>query len=36
LCETALMMAIQHRAPPQGLVHHSDSKNVQASCSWAA
>src|SRR4051794_23764307 len=24
LCENALLMAIQHRAPPQGLIHHSD------------
>jgi putative transposase len=24
LCENALMMAIQHRAPPRGLIHHSD------------
>jgi transposase InsO family protein len=24
LCENALMMAIQHRASPWGLIHHSD------------
>jgi putative transposase len=24
LCENALLMAIQHRAPPRGLIHHSD------------
>jgi putative transposase len=31
LCETALMMAIQHRAPPRGLIHHSD-RGVQYAC----
>jgi putative transposase len=32
----ALTMAIQRRRPRVGLVHHSDSKSVSASCSWAA
>src|SRR3954465_13917685 len=31
LCENALMMAIGHRAPPQGLIHHSD-RGVQYAC----
>ena len=31
LCENALMMAIQHRAPPRGLIHHSD-RGVQYAC----
>jgi putative transposase len=31
LCENALMMAIQHRAPPWGLIHHSD-RSVQYAC----
>jgi putative transposase len=31
LCENALMMAIQHRAPPPGLIHHSD-RGVQYAC----
>jgi putative transposase len=31
LCENALMMAIQHRAPPPGLLHHSD-RGVQYAC----
>src|SRR3954462_3027162 len=31
LCENALMMAIQHRAPPPGLVHYSD-RGVQYAC----
>jgi putative transposase len=31
LCEKALMMAIQHRAPPRGLIHHSD-RGVQYAC----
>ena len=32
----ALTMAIQRRRPGAGLIHHSDSKSVPASCSWAA
>jgi putative transposase len=32
----ALDMALKRRRPLPGLMHHSDSKNVQASCSWAA
>jgi transposase InsO family protein len=32
----ALTMAIQRQKPPPGLIHHSDSKNVWASCSRAA
>ena len=32
----ALIMAIQRQRPGAGLIHHSDSKSVQASCSWAA
>ena len=32
----ALIMAIQRRRPGAGLIHHSDSKSVSASCSWAA
>jgi putative transposase len=31
LCEDALMMAIRHRAPPAGLIHHSD-RGVQYAC----
>lgn len=31
LCEKALMMAIQHHAPPAGLIHHSD-RGVQYAC----
>src|SRR3954469_14918066 len=31
LCENALMMAIGHRTPPQGLIHHSD-RGVQYAC----
>ena len=31
LCENALRMAIQHRAPPRGLIHHSD-RGVQYAC----
>ena len=31
LCENALMMAIQHRVPPRGLIHHSD-RGVQYAC----
>jgi len=32
----ALTMAIQRQKPPPGLIQHSDSKNVWASCSRAA
>jgi putative transposase len=32
----ALTMAIQRQKPPPGLIHHSDSKSVWASCSRAA
>jgi len=32
----ALRMAYWRRRPPPGLLAHSDSKNVRASCSWAA
>ena len=32
----ALTRAIQHQKPPPGLIHHSDSKSVWASCSRAA
>ncbi len=31
LCEDALTMAIQHHAPPAGLIHHSD-RGVQYAC----
>ena len=31
MCENALMMAIQHRAPPRGLIHHSD-RGAQYAC----
>jgi putative transposase len=31
LCEKALRIAIQHRAPPPGLIHHSD-RGVQYPC----
>ena len=31
LCENALMMAIGHRTPPQGLIHQSD-RGVQYAC----
>ena len=31
ICENALLMAIQHRAPPRGLIHHSD-RGVQYAC----
>jgi putative transposase len=31
LCENALRMAIQHHAPPAGLIHHSD-RGVQYAC----
>jgi putative transposase len=33
LAIAALTMAIQRQKPPFGLIHHSDSKNVWASCS---
>jgi putative transposase len=32
----ALNMAIERQRPAPGLIHHSDSKSVPASCSWAA
>ena len=32
----ALNMAIERQRPLPGLIHHSDSKSVPASCSWAA
>ena len=32
----ALTMAIQRQRPGARLIHHSDSKSVPASCSWAA
>jgi transposase InsO family protein len=32
----ALAMAWFRRKPRAGVVFHSDSKNVGASCSWAA
>jgi putative transposase len=35
LCENALMMAIQHRAPPRGLIHHSD-RGVQGGFKWSS
>ena len=31
MCADALRMAIQHRAPPAGLIHHSD-RGVQYAC----
>jgi len=31
----ALNMALEQRKA-RGVIHHSDSKNVRASCSWAA
>jgi putative transposase len=36
LCVDALVMALQRYRPPEGLIHHSDSKSALASCSWAA
>ena len=36
LCVDALVMALQRCQPPRGLIHHSDSQSVLASCSWAA
>ena len=36
LCTDALVMALQRYRPPRGLIHHSDSQSVLASCSWAA
>ena len=36
LCIDALVMALQRCQPPRGLIHHSDSQSVLASCSWAA
>jgi putative transposase len=36
LCVDALVMALQRCRPPEGLIHHSDSKSARASCSWAA
>ena len=35
LCENALMMAIQHRAPPRGLIHHSD-RGAQGGFKWSS
>jgi putative transposase len=32
----ALKSAIRGRQPPKGCIHHSDSKSIPASCSWAA
>ena len=31
LCQNTLRMAIQHQAPPAGLIHHSD-RGVQYAC----
>ena len=36
LAIAALTMAIQRQKPSPGLIHHSDSKSVWASCSRAA
>ena len=36
LVADALMMAVWRRGKPVELLHHSDSKNALASCSWAA
>jgi putative transposase len=36
LVEDALAMAVQHRRPAAGLIHHSDSEYVGAVSSWAA
>ncbi len=36
LTRQALLRAIDHKRPPAGLIHHSDSKNVFARGSWAA
>ncbi len=36
LAIAALAMAYFRRRPARGLVHHSDSKNILASRSWAA
>ena len=36
LAIAALTMAIQRQKPPPGVIHHSDSKSVWASCSRAA
>ena len=36
LCVDALVMALQRCRPPEGLIHHSDSKSALASCSRAA
>jgi len=32
----ALEQALWSRSATKGVVHHSDSKNALASCSWAA
>jgi len=32
----ALFRAVSAKRPPKGLIHHSDSKNVSAGCSWVA
>ena len=32
----ALEQALWSRSGVQGVVHHSDSKNIRTSCSWAA
>ena len=36
LALSALRRAMATREPKPGLIHHSDSKNARASCSWAA
>jgi transposase InsO family protein len=36
LALAALRKALAMRRPAAGLIHHSDSKSVPASCSWAA
>jgi putative transposase len=32
----ALFRAAQNKRPEPGVIHHSDSKNIQARCSWVA
>jgi hypothetical protein len=36
LALAALRNALTMRRPAAGLIHHSNSKSVPASCSWAA
>ena len=36
LVVNALDMALHNRRPAKGLIHHSDSKNIGAGCSWVS